>query len=65
MSGGHPNVDDGHVGLTRLDHGEQRTGISAPAHDLEAGVLEYPGEAFTNERLVVGDHQAHGISTLS
>ena len=33
--------------------------------DLEAGVLEQPGEALAQQRLVVGDHDAHGISRRS
>ena len=29
------------------------------------GVLEQPGEAFAQQRLVVGDHDSHGISRRS
>ena len=65
VAGRHPDVHDRHVRLARLDHAEQRLGVTAPADDVEAGVLEHPGEALAQQRLVVGDHEAHGISTLS
>ncbi len=51
------------VGRRSLDQAQQRLGVAAPPDDLEAGVLEHAGEAFAQQRLVVGDHEPHGIST--
>ena len=65
VAGRHPDVHDRHVWSARLNHAEQSLRVAAPAHDLEAGILEHAREAFTQQRLVVGDHEAHGISTLS
>jgi hypothetical protein len=60
--GRHPYVHDGDVRLPRLDHAQQGVGIATAAGDLEARILEQPGEALAKQRLVVGDHDSHGIS---
>src|ERR687898_1696212 len=65
VAGWHPDVHDRNVRLERIDHAEQGLGIPTAPGDLEAGVLEQPGEALAQQRLVVGDHDAHGISTRS
>jgi hypothetical protein len=57
------DVDDRDVGPSRVDHAQEGLGVAAAPRDLEAGILEQPRKPLPEQRLVVGDHNAHGRST--
>jgi hypothetical protein len=59
----HPDVHDRGVGVRGLDVSEQLVGILGLADDLKAGVGEQTRHTVAQERGVVGNHYAHGIST--
>jgi hypothetical protein len=51
----HAHVDDGHVRLVRADLEQQAPGVGCPPDDLVARILEQRGDAFAQERVVIGD----------
>ena len=61
----HAHVDDGEVGLVALDGDEQGVAVADGGHDLLAGVDEQAGQAGSQEHGVLGDHDAHGSSTIT
>ena len=52
-------------GLCSLTAARSRSASSTAADHVVAGVLEEPGEAFAQERLVLGDHDPHGSSAVT
>ena len=48
-----------------LDQLEQLLAVAREADDLEAGLLEQPGEPFAQDHGVVGQSYPHGISARS
>ena len=60
--GRHADVDDGEIGAFPFDGGEQLVGVAEGGDHLVAAVAEEAGEAFAQQRLVFGDHDAHGNS---
>ena len=56
------DVDDRDVGLLDHDRAEQVRAVVDGGHDLEAAVLEQADEPLAEQREVLGDHDAHGIS---
>jgi hypothetical protein len=63
VAGRHLDVGDGYVRPPGFDEAQQSGGALAGPRNLEAGLFEQPGEAFTQERLVVCEHYAHGSQT--
>ena len=61
----HPHVDDGEIGRVLADRAAQAVGVVDGGDDLVAGVLEQPPQALAQERLVLGDHDAHGSSATT
>ena len=57
-AGWHAHVDDGDVRLVRADLEQQGLGVRCPADDLVARILEQRGDAFAQERVVIGDDHA-------
>ena len=62
VGGGHPDVDDGGVGLGCADRSQQRGGVGYLGIDIDPGVGEQPGDALAGEHHVIGDDYPHGIS---
>ena len=58
--GGHPNVDDDHVGLLRADQGEELASVSGLAYHVEPGFAQQVGHALAEWDGVVGECYAHG-----
>ena len=57
----HPDVGDHHVRGLAIDGLEQRVEVSADRGDLEPGLrVEQPPDAFTDEVVVFGKHDADG-----
>ncbi len=52
----HPDVDDRQFRLGRTDQGEQSGSIPGLADDVEPRTIEQAGEAFTQQDIVVGEH---------
>ena len=65
MAGRHADVDNRHVGSARADQLEQLPGIFGLTDHVETGFGKQSGDSLSQERCVVGDHDAHGISTTS
>ena len=61
----HLHVDHDDVGLVGSDLAQQVLGIAGLADDLEAHLVQEPGQALTEQYGVVGDHHAHGGETLA
>ena len=61
----HADVHYGDVRPPGFDHAQEGIRVAAAAGDLEPGVLEQPREAFAQQRLIIGDHDTHGISRQS
>ena len=57
--GRHLHVDDRDVRLVRGDLAQQVGRIAGLGDDLEAGVAEQPHDPLAQQRLVLGDHDAH------
>jgi hypothetical protein len=53
--GRHADVDDGEIGLFLCDGGEQLVGVAEGGDDVMAAVPEEAGEAFAQQRLVLGN----------
>ena len=62
--GRHPHVDDDEVRLVLGDGVQQPVCVREGGHDLVAAVGEEPRKPFTEQRLVFGDHDAHGSSAV-
>ena len=52
-------------GCSPFDGGEQLLGVAEGGDHLVAAVSEQAGEAFAQQCLVFGDHDAHGNSAMS
>jgi hypothetical protein len=52
----HPDVDDRQLRPGRTDQGEQSGLIPRLADDVEPGTVEQAGETFTQQDIVVGEH---------
>ena len=52
-------------GCFACDGGQQLVGVAEGGDHLVAAVSEQAGEAFAQQRLVFGDHDAHGNSATS
>ena len=61
----HPDVDDRHVGLVRVDLAQQLLGRRRLRHDLDSGAPQERRDALAHERAVVGDHDAQGSSAVT
>src|SRR5262249_28622466 len=57
-----PDVDDGDIRLLAENGMDERVGVSHLRHDLEVVVAEEPGEAVSQQRQILGDHDGHGSS---
>jgi hypothetical protein len=62
VGGWHLDVDDRHVGAVQLDAAAEFIWGCRLADDLEARLGEQTVEPLSEEHLVVGDHDSHGIS---
>ena len=58
----HLDVDDRDIWIGQPDRAQELRRVGCLADDVEARVCEQSGEAFAQEHLVVGDHDAHGTS---
>jgi hypothetical protein len=61
MRRGHANVHERNVRLRVLDALEQRLGRFDCGDDVDPGVLKQAGYALSQEQLVLGDYDPHGI----
>src|SRR5207302_8568248 len=57
-----PHVDDGDVRLLEQDGGDERVAICDRGDDVETVVAKQAREAVAQEREVLRDHDAHGIT---
>jgi hypothetical protein len=57
VRGREADVNEGRIGPLTLEQGEQFVDGCNPAHDLEAGVAQDPGEPFPHQQRVLRDRQ--------
>ena len=58
---GHAHVDDGHIRSVLLDRRDERLAVADLGQDRPAGLLDQPGDAFADERRVLGDDDTEGL----
>ena len=56
MSRRHPNVDDRQLRPDRTDLGQQFDTVAGLADDIEPGMIEQTSQAFTQQNVIVGEH---------
>jgi hypothetical protein len=60
----HPDVDDRQIRPDRTDLGEQFGTVTGLADDIEPATIEQASQAFTQQHVVVGEHDPGGASVL-
>jgi hypothetical protein len=56
MPGRHPDVNDRQLRPGRTDLGQQFDTVAGLADDIEPGTIEQTSQAFTQQNVVVGEH---------
>src|SRR4051795_3822685 len=62
---GHADVHDGHVGLVKVDRGQQLIRVRRLRDHVDALAAHEGRDALAQQAAVVGDHDAHGSSAVT